>query len=88
MMLAKSFFRASSAPSSSQQARGEWMEEKSLFATYIDLIIFQFQFLQAPQLRKDRIADESQLVEAHIQHFQISQSFEDLARQFTDTVIA
>lgn len=57
-------------------------------STYFNLIIFQFQFLQAPQLCKHGIADERQLVEAQIQHLQISQSFEDLPRQFADTVVA
>lgn len=68
-----------------EENENEW---KSQLATYFNLIIFQFQFLQAPQLRKDRIADESQFVEAQIQHLQISQALEDFARQFADTVIA
>lgn len=65
-----------------------WERYKSRVSTYFNLIIFQFQFLQAPQLCEDGIADERQLVEAQIQHLQISQSFEDLARQFADTVVA
>lgn len=55
--------------------------------THFNLIILQFQFPETPQLGKDRVGEETQLVVRHFQDLQVAESFEDFTRQLADAVV-
>lgn len=59
----------------------------SFCSTHFNQIIFQFQFCQTPQLGKNSIADECQLVRAHSQRFEVAETLEGVARQLVDAVV-
>lgn len=59
----------------------------TLCGTHLNSIIVQLQFAEAPQLRKDSVADEVQIVAGEFQDIQVAQAPEYFAGQHVDLVV-